>query len=396
MPTLAAVVAVTGLVWLSTTFHPAPRVVPSSVSTHDMAIDHPVSATAAGALPSAAGVSPEARRRIHASWSGAQASSAVPSRYPRVQTVPLSEAELAVLGIVVHEHDDETTLAMVHDYGPGGPRMFSAYGDKRTYSRTLLDGEESVVPAVAVAPDLVTTATGVTRETRTTDITVHRDVPAPTVSSKPVIEIYLQPGDTMSAERQYALEADTSREFVRVRRLTQSQADSMARVARKREEAYADLMRSNELVGVRLRSDRQQQVPDLIFWYRPTPAFVASLPPAVGAIVRDELSGTASGCRYVQRCQEMSTLVRSSLVRPNPASDVVTFSVDMATSAAVRCVVRSIDGTVLRTLRDGAVLPAGPTSIDVAVADLDNGVYLLSLEPLDGSGTVVQRIVVRH
>jgi hypothetical protein len=92
--------------------------------------------------------------------------------------------------------------------------------------------------------------------------------------------------------------------------------------------------------------------------------------------------------------QPEETIEDQTNLFPNPASDQVTLSIDLAESSSVSAYVSDISGARLMDIESGKFLDKGKTQINFSTAELAAGLYLVTIESSGGKKTL--RLIIER
>jgi Secretion system C-terminal sorting domain len=150
---------------------------------------------------------------------------------------------------------------------------------------------------------------------------------------------------------------------------------------------------TDQLIPILLRADNTSDSVgsrDLIFWYKPTPEFLAALPDSARAIAQTMASGTTSAVASVT---DVHGAIQQAVSFPNPSKGK--FSVQLTLSGA-----RTLTFTLRNLLGQPAAPPVqarmdgtGEQSLDFSV--VAEGVYLLDISSDQGE-RYIERVVIAH
>lgn len=160
------------------------------------------------------------------------------------------------------------------------------------------------------------------------------------------------------------------------------------------------LKRINELIPILLRKDSRSDCvskEDLIFWYKPTPEFLALLPDSARSVAEAIASQNSKNDALVQ----MHGAIQNATVYPNPSQGK--FSVKLTTSAR-----RAITITLRNLLGQQVAPPVQATEIGMSAtlsgstytmsqsldcSNVAEGVYLLDISSDQGE-RYIERVVI--
>jgi hypothetical protein len=123
---------------------------------------------------------------------------------------------------------------------------------------------------------------------------------------------------------------------------------------------------------------------DIIFWYKPTPTFLAALPDSIREII--------TGSHSQVRSQTPSAL-RSVRVYPNPSRGDFALDLTFDTPRKLSVIVRNLIGQ--ERARMLLSVPSGTSSERISFNTLEDGIYILELTS-DAAETSFERIVIEH
>jgi hypothetical protein len=160
-------------------------------------------------------------------------------------------------------------------------------------------------------------------------------------------------------------------------------------------------VRVNDLVPVRLHiedpGNAMFPAADVILWYVPSEAFLATLPDAYRLALGKELKGADVSQGFLERHTQAS-LITGSRLYPNPVSGS-TAALEMQFSSQCRTSARVLDvnGREVLTLWSAQTMPSGTTNSTIYELDaLPNGMYLVVVS-IDGTlDHIIQRLLIER
>lgn len=197
----------------------------------------------------------------------------------------------------------------------------------------------------------------------------------------------------------------------------------------KAEAQVAALKRVNTLVPIAIRLPRRYAETDarlhrwhpvFVYWFEPTPEFLALLPDRIRKGLQHELAtaecitdkiaagSSITGCDstggttakakaqsvYFDLQRSFSGVIVKSSVYPNPAIGSATVNYTLSANRTVRFTLHDITGHLLRTVAPEQTVPAGEHTASIDLRGVTQGIYLLTLTT-NQEERAVQRIIVK-